>query len=119
MDQAYFMSLPGLEQDELTYLQSLVKDMSDLQQKNFFMIYQGKRKDPQTILICSIVGLVFIPGLQRFLLGQIGMGILYLLTFGLCFIGSIVDLVNNKKMTLEYNQKAAYESANMSRSFAG
>lgn len=119
MDQSYFMSLPGLEQEELTYLQSLMKEMSEEQQRNFFMVYQGKRKDPQVVLICAIVGLVCIPGLQRFITGQIGMGILYLLTAGLCFIGSIVDLVNNKRMALEYNQKAAYEAANLSRTLAG
>jgi hypothetical protein len=28
----------------------------------------------------------------------------------LCFIGSIVDLVNHKSLALEYNRKMAYES---------
>ena len=46
---------------------------------------------------------------SRFILGQIGMGILYLFTVGLCFIGTIVDLVNYKQLTLEYNQQQAQE----------
>ena len=33
------------------------------------------------------------------------MGILYLLTFGLCYIGTIVDLINYKKLSLERNQE--------------
>jgi TM2 domain-containing membrane protein YozV len=41
------------------------------------------------------------------MIGQVGMGILYLLTGGLCFIGTIIDLVNYKKLTFEFNQQAA------------
>jgi TM2 domain-containing membrane protein YozV len=54
-------------------------------------------------------------GIQRFYLGQIGMGILYLFTGGLCLIGTIMDLVNNKTLTNEFNQKAAQEVAMMMR----
>ena len=54
-------------------------------------------------------------GIQRFYLGQIGMGILYLFTYGLCLIGTIMDLVNNKSLTNEFNQKAAQEVAMMMR----
>ena len=53
------------------------------------------------------------PSVQQFVIGQIGMGILYLLTGGLCLIGTIVDLVNHRTLALEYNQKAAYDTANM------
>ena len=44
-------------------------------------------------------------GVQRFVLGQVGMGLLYLFTYGLCFIGTIMNLVNNKKLTNEGNQE--------------
>jgi hypothetical protein len=37
------------------------------------------------------------------------MGILYLLTGGLCLIGTIVDLINYKNLAFEYNQKVAQE----------
>lgn len=117
MDPNYYFSLPNMDHDEWMFLQNLTKDMSDEQQRNFFMFYQGKRKDPQTILICSIVGLVFLPGLQRFMLNQIGMGILFLFTIGLCFIGSIIDLVNYKRLALEYNQQEAMQAASMAGSF--
>ena len=39
------------------------------------------------------------------------MGILYLLTGGLCFIGTIIDLVNYQKMAFESNRKVADEVA--------
>ncbi|MGZ3891144.1 MAG: TM2 domain-containing protein, partial [Mucilaginibacter sp.] len=51
-----------------------------------------------------------VAGIQRFVLGQIAMGILYLFTGGFCLIGTIVDLVNNRSLTLEYNQKMVYEA---------
>ena len=79
------------------------------------MLYSGKRKSPQDMLIFCIVGLCLVPGLQRFVTGQIGMGILYLFTVGLCFIGSIVDLVNYKNLALEYNKKMAFESFHLAR----
>jgi len=37
------------------------------------------------------------------------------LFFGLCFIGTIVDIINHKSLTFEYNQKAAFECAHMVR----
>ncbi|MGB8193484.1 MAG: TM2 domain-containing protein [Chitinophagaceae bacterium] len=102
--------IPGLETEETLYLNNLTKDLTDEQLRVFAMSYAGKRKATDTILICTILGFVVVAGIQRFVLGQIGMGILYLFTGGLCLIGTIVDLVNHKSMTLEYNQKMAAES---------
>jgi hypothetical protein len=45
------------------------------------------------------------------------MGILYLFTLGLCYIGTIVDAVNHKKLAFEYNTKQAQQVAAMIRSF--
>jgi TM2 domain-containing membrane protein YozV len=61
----------------------------------------------------TLLGFLGVAGIQRFIIGQVGMGILYFLTAGLCFIGTIVDVVNHKSLTLEYNRKAAYESAEL------
>ena len=102
-----FNYLPMLEGEELMYVQHLIKDLSDDQAKQFAMIYSARRKDPQIILITCLVGFLGIAGIHRFLLEQIGMGILYILTGGLCWIGTIVDLVNYKKLTYEYNLKIA------------
>jgi len=41
--------------------------------------------------------------------------LLYFFTIGLCFIGSIVDLVNHKSLATEYNRKMAYECFQMAR----
>lgn len=105
-----YMALPGITPEELGYIQQAIAQLSENQQKYFYMTYTTKRKSPQDMLIFCIVGTFLVPGLQRFIVGQIGMGILYLLTGGLCLIGSIVDLVNHKTLALEYNQKMVFES---------
>jgi TM2 domain-containing membrane protein YozV len=77
------------------------------------MIYRSKRKDPQLLLILCLLGLVGIAGVQRFVIGHIGMGILYFFTAGLCFIGTIIDAVNHKELALEYNAKMITETLSM------
>lgn len=113
MNQQFTMMLPGLQPDELIFLENLTRDLSEDQQRAFISLYSTKRKTPDTILICTILGFVVVAGIQRFVLGQVGMGILYLFTGGLCLIGTIVDLVNHKEMTQEFNRKMALETIAM------
>jgi TM2 domain-containing membrane protein YozV len=105
--------LPTLEGEEFVYVQQIVKDMTDEQLKQFAMVYSSRRKDPQLILITSLAGFIGVAGVHRFILEQIGMGLLFLFTGGLCWIGTIVDLINYKKLAFEYNSKKAYEVALM------
>lgn len=113
MNQKLLMLIPGIEGEEFLYVSNLTRDLSDDRLGSFAAIYNGKRQKPDTILITTCLGFVVVAGVQRFILGQIGMGILYLLTFGLCFIGTIIDLVNYKKMTYEYNMQMANQSLSM------
>lgn len=106
-----FTNLPGIEQEELLWLEELTRDYSIETRQRFLAIYEGRRKDPQVILICCLVGLIGPAGIHRFLINQVGMGVLYLLTIGLCWIGTIVDAINYRKLTWEYNKKAALQSA--------
>ncbi len=99
--------LPELEETERLYIQDLTERMSHEQAQLFATAYRGKRKDPHTVLLTTIVGLIAIPGLQRFWLGQIGMGFLYLFTWGLLLVGTIADLVRYKKLAFTYNQGVA------------
>lgn len=115
MYQNPYMALPGITPEELGFLQQGTAELNDEQKKYFYMIYSGKRKSSQDMLIFCLVGLFLVPGLQRFIVGQIGMGILYLLTIGLCFVGSIVDLINHKSLATEYNRQMAYESFQLTR----
>jgi TM2 domain-containing membrane protein YozV len=96
--------------EELVTINSRTKDFSDEEISQFCMIYRSKRKDPQLILILCLLGLVGVAGVQRFIVGHIGMGILYFFTAGLCFIGTIVDAVNHKELALEFNAKMITET---------
>ncbi|MBN9349550.1 MAG: TM2 domain-containing protein [Chitinophagaceae bacterium] len=99
--------------EEITIISNRVKGYSDEQITQFCQIYQSKRKDPQLILITCLLGFVGIAGVQRFLTDQIGMGILYFFTAGLCLIGTIVDLINYKELAIEYNGKKIAETLMM------
>ncbi len=59
-------------------------------------------------LIPSLFG---VAGLQRFYLGKVGSGILYLLTGGLFGIGTIYDLITLPDQVREANLRERYRSA--------
>lgn len=105
--------LPEIEGDEALYVGKLISDLDDTRASKFAAVYRARRKDPQTILITCLLGFFLIAGIHRLLLNQIGMGILYILTAGLCFIGTIVDLINYKEMTFDYNRGVAQEVKNL------
>ena len=115
MFDAQFMSLPGISPQEYSYLQTATNGLTEQQLQTFLMVYSGKRKNPSDMLLFCAIGLFLVPGLQRFIIGQIGMGLLYLFTAGLCFIGSIVDLINHKQLAFEHNQKMVFESLQIIR----
>ncbi|MBU5433523.1 TM2 domain-containing protein [Intestinimonas sp. MSJ-38] len=58
-------------------------------------------KDPTTLLLVSIfLGTL---GIDRFMLGETGMGILKLLTVGLCGVLTIIDWFTIQKKTQDLN----------------
>jgi len=104
-----FQIMPELQGEEMAYIQNITKELDDSQLQQFANVYRARRKDPQIILLTTLLGLVVVAGVQRFLIGQIGMGILYLFTGGLCLIGTIVDLINYKELAFTFNQQTANE----------
>ena len=72
-----------------------------MDESKFSMISTIEMKDPTTILLVSIFlgGL----GIDRFMLGDTGMGILKLLTCGVCGILTIIDWFTVSKKTKELN----------------
>lgn len=58
---------------------------------NGAMAYRHKSKI--VALILCLFGFMGLGGLHCFYCGKIGMGIIYLFTGGLCFIGTIIDLI--------------------------
>lgn len=113
----FLFNIQGITPNELFFLQNLTQDLNEEQQKEFVYFYSSKRRSEQDILLFTLIGFIGIAGIQRFMVGQIGFGIIYLVTCGLCFIGTIVDLINYKQIAENYNNTAALESMQMVNAF--
>lgn len=105
--------MPNLEGDEMVFVQGLLKDVPDDQARQFANVYNSRRKDPQNVLLMTLLGFIGFAGVQRFYLDQIGMGLVYLLTIGFCFIGTLIDLVNYKRLAYDHNTRVAQQVAVM------
>jgi len=104
-----YQLLPEIDFQEMNYIQNLVKNYNETQLYQFANLYRTRRRDPQLVLLTALIGFLGIAGVHRFLLNQIGMGILYVFTGGLCLIGTIVDLINYRELALTYNIQVANE----------
>ena len=83
---------------KIVYLKDRLRTMDE---EKFSLISTIEMKDPTTILLVSIfVGSL---GIDRFMLGETGMGILKLLTGGCCGILTIVDWFTASKKAKEVN----------------
>lgn len=109
--------IPALEGEELVFLQALTREVPESKMQSFIAVYNGKRRKTDQVLLGCVIGFFGVAGVQRFMVGQTGMGILYFFTGGFCLIGTIIDLVNHKKLTFEYNQQMARESLAMIASY--
>ncbi|MBR0278149.1 MAG: TM2 domain-containing protein [Clostridia bacterium] len=54
----------------------------------------GPRKSKTVALILCIIGFFGFGGLHRMYVGKVGSGVLHFLTYGLCVIGTIIDLIS-------------------------
>lgn len=54
----------------------------------------GPRKSKMVALILCILGFFGLGGLHRMYVGKVGSGVLYFCTYGLCAIGTIIDLIS-------------------------
>ena len=79
----------------------LKEKLAAMDENKFTMVSTVELKDPTTILLVSIfLGSL---GIDRFMLGDTGMGILKLLTGGCCGILTIIDWFTVSKKTKELN----------------
>ena len=75
--------------------------LNSITEEKFSLISTAEFKDPTTILLVSIfLGTL---GIDRFMIGDTGMGILKLLTCGCCGILTIIDWFTVSKKTRELN----------------
>ncbi|MBQ8184943.1 MAG: TM2 domain-containing protein [Lachnospiraceae bacterium] len=87
-----------LPADKIVFLK---QKLLEADETKFALVSTVEFKDPTTILLVSIfLGSL---GIDRFMLGEVGMGILKLLTCGVCGILTIVDWFSVQKKTKELN----------------
>lgn len=87
-----------LPAEKLVYFKDKLRTMDD---EKFSLLSTIEMKDPTTLLLVSIfLGTL---GVDRFMLGDIGMGILKLLTCGCCGILTIIDWFTIQKKTRDLN----------------
>ena len=94
-----------LPKDKIMLLQDALTKLDD---SKAMFIHSIEFKDPTTILIISI--LIGSLGIDRFMLGEAGLGIAKLLTCGGCYIWWIIDMVNATDRTRQYNYKKLQEA---------
>ncbi len=85
-------------EEKITYLQDKLRTMDD---QKFSLLTAVELKEPSTLLLVSIF--LGVLGIDRFMLGDTGMGILKLLTCGCCGILTIIDWFTISKKTKEFN----------------
>lgn len=84
--------------EKIMYLKDKLKNVDE---EKFSLISTVELKDPTTILLISIfLGSL---GIDRFMIGDIGMGVLKLLTAGCCGILTIIDWFSIQKKTKDLN----------------
>lgn len=87
-----------LPADKLVFVK---QKLQDIDEDKFSLVSTVEFKDPTTILLISLFLGGF--GVDRFMLGDTGMGILKLLTMGLCGILTVIDWFSVQKKTKEVN----------------
>ena len=103
--------LPELDGDEQVEVARLLNKMSDEQAEHFSRIYRSRRREPVHIHILAAVGFVGIAGLQRLYMEEIGLGLVYVFTGGLCLIGTIYDIIKYEDLAFRYNRGVAMDVA--------
>tara|TARA_Y100000588_G_scaffold194978_2_gene209103 strand:+ start:20504 stop:20866 length:363 start_codon:yes stop_codon:yes gene_type:complete len=98
---------PDVSDKELIYLRNSVEDLDEKMAREFAAEYHRRRRSPGLIMVLTLIGFLGLAGLQRFALGKVGTGFLYLFTLGFAGVGTIIDLIRYEQMAYDYNRCAA------------
>ena len=93
-----------LPKEKMMVIQEALAKLDD---SKAMMIQTIDFKDPTTVLIIAI--LIGTLGIDRFMLGEAGLGIAKLLTCGGCYIWWIIDIVSAQDRARQYNYKKLQE----------
>lgn len=98
IDMFFMTNAKYFPEEKAVYLKDKLRTMDD---EKFSLVSTIELKDPTTLLLVSIFLGTF--GIDRFMLGDTGMGILKLLTAGCCGVLTIIDWFTISKKTKEAN----------------
>lgn len=90
-------------------LAALTQGMTEQQKILFMSQYNSAKKDRNVALLISL--LLGWLGIDRFYIGQVGIGVLKLLTLGVCGIWAIIDWFLIMGAVDDYNRQKAQEIA--------
>ena len=92
-----------LPNDKIMYVKERLQNMDE---SKWSMLQTVDFKDPIVLLVVSL--LIGSLGIDRFMVGDIGLGILKLLTLGLCGILTIIDwfLIMNRAKEVNFQKLA-------------
>jgi TM2 domain-containing membrane protein YozV len=91
----------------ITEQQMMTKGLSPEQAMLFNSQFSSTKKDRDTVLILSVI--LGYWGIDRFYIGDMGMGLLKLFTFGGCGILWLIDIFTIRGHADEYNRNKARE----------
>lgn len=97
-------------------LPAIREQLLNMEESKAIVIQSLELKDTTTMLIISLFLGTF--GVDRFMLSQIGMGVLKLLTGGLCGILTIIDWVTIQNKTREFNYNRLMTALSLNPAYA-
>ncbi len=107
--QNTYTAYSDMTMEEYDFLHHASAGLTENQMQTFMLVYNSRRKNPNDILLVTLLGFLGFAGIQRFMTGQIFLGILYFITGGFFGIGTLIDLFSYKSITNDYNRHLAYE----------
>lgn len=113
--QNTYTGFAGMTMDEYSFIHHASAGLTDNQMQTFMLVYNNRRKNPNDILLATLLGFFGFAGVQRFMTGQIFLGLIYFFTCGFFFIGTIVDLLTYKGIANDHNRHLAYECYHIAR----
>ncbi len=109
--------LPNLQAEERLFVKEITADLSCEELEDFAVLYSQERKSYSAMLILSLFGFLGLAGLQRFYVKQYFLGVIYLITIGFGYVGTIYDTVTYKRRTNQYNYKVALKCKKIAEHF--
>jgi hypothetical protein len=110
-----YTSFSAMTMEEYSFLHHASAGLSQNQMQTFMLVYNDRRKNPNDILLATLMGFLGVAGIQRFMTGQIILGLLYFFTGGFLGIGTVIDLFTYKSITNDFNRHLAYECYHIAR----